>query len=150
MFATFELLGNDLFTLSNDAIDRRCNRFATDVIKKVANDILSALKFLHNIRIFGRKTVHRDVKAANIAMAISTKTLCQEMQTFFGSNNSIDHLRMVCQRKHAMNNVDEVKTNIKSWINEIDAADPPENAPMFKLIDLETCTVSFFIKFKEN
>ena len=145
MFATFELLGKDLFILAADARSSGCSRFATDAIKKVAIDILSAFIFLHDIRIFGRKTVHRDVKGQNIAMVMSTKTLCQEMEQFLGSkNNSIDQLRMQCQRKYALKNMEEVKGNIKSWIHEIDAADPPKNAPLFKLIDLDTCTVSFF------
>ena len=144
MFTTFELLGKDLFTLSNDARKSGHNRFAADAIKKVAKDVLSALKFLHAIKICESRTVHRDVKKCNIAMVVSTKGLCQELEMFFGSSaTSLDHLRMVCQRKYAMNNVDEVKANIQSWLKELNTADPPEDAPKFKLIDLESCTVSF-------
>lgn len=135
-FGIFELLGKDL----NVIMFEGKGGFSVEVIKKVAKDILSALKTLH----VDCKIIHGDIKPGNIATSISKANVRRQFDGIVKSDKHLECLRMSVKQKTDFDV--ERKRRIEGWLNKLPKSETEEtnNDLTFKLIDFGMVNVGFF------
>ena len=141
-FGIFEPLGKDLGALINECDGRR-RGFKTDVIRKLAKEILSALETLHD----GSKSpgiIHTDIKPNNIATSISSIILRRQFQEIVKNDQKLDSLRMSVKQKTEFN-VMAQRSKIDAWLNDVPKKVDGLSDFKFKLIDFGNAIVSLFL-----
>ena len=129
-FAVFEPLGKDLLTLISESV--KIGGFSISIIKRIAIDVLSALKTLHGVS----KVVHTDIKPNNIAVTCSQESIFHQLEDIVKSRKSLTPLRMSCQKA---SDFFEKKTRqkLKECMEEFALSQCEMATPLnFKLIDL--------------
>ena len=135
----FEPLGKDLHCIIHNM--GAIPGFKIEVIKRIAKDILNALKTLHG----ECGMVHTDIKPHNIATTISKKSLRRQFEEIVHPNTNLDSIRMsVKQSKKSSFDAQNSKRTLKKWLKDLPPLEDgqPEDLK-FKLIDFGNAVVSF-------
>ena len=147
-FAIFEPLGKNLETIIHES----ANGLSIPIIKKLAKDILSALKTIHDdCEIDGKRLVHGDIKPQNIAVCQSQKQLYLQLEELVKQRNSLEPLRMgFCQEKKKLENEDRIRDDfaacLKTLSSSLSVFEAEELKPMtFKLIDFGNAMVGSMV-----
>ena len=145
-FAIFEALGQNLETI----IQESANGLPIEIIKKLAKDILSALKAIHDdCEINGKRLVHWDIKPPNIAACQSQKQLYLQLEEIVKQRKSLQPLRMSRINKQLAGEErirKDFKACLKVLSSSLPAFEAEESKPLtFKLIDLGNATVGHLL-----
>ena len=128
----FEPLGKSLHFLMYEA--SACGGFSINLIKKVAKDILAALKRLHDDCGF----LHTDVKLSNIATTTFQKKLYQQLKEIVDEQKCLKPLRMTCQQGDNQFNEEGARERFEMWVEKLSPLENKEETEevSFKLLDL--------------
>ena len=130
----FEPLGKTLLMLMDET--REDGGLSNEIIKRVAKDILSALKILHD----DCKYLHSDIKPANIAACTSQRNLLDQINDIIDSRKSLEPFRMSTKQNTEFNEKKQ-RSRLQKFISEVDVPEL-ENPLTFKLIDFGNAMVS--------